>query len=134
MLLDTLKRAVEQIQKLESDIEQTQKDNDTLTKAIQKLEIEQREGYKSFNTDTHILMERVEISKLIDSLEDICCEADSASDSASQAVSDIENIDYYNAEYARDGEKTIMRDAQKLTDTLEDLLNPKTEEGEKDEK
>ena len=127
MLLDTLKRAVEQIQKLESDVEQTQKDNDTLTKDIQKLEIEQREGYKSFNTDTHILIERVEINKLISELEDICCEADSASDSASQAVSDIENIDYYNAEYARDGAKTIMRDAQKLTDTLEDLLNPKKE-------
>ena len=45
MLLDTLKRAVEQIQKLESDVEQTQKDNDTLTEDIQKLEIEQREGY-----------------------------------------------------------------------------------------
>ena len=134
MLLDTLKRAVEQIQKLESDVEQTQKDNDTLTKDIQKLEIEQREGYKSFNTDTHILMERVEISKLIDSLEDICCEADSTSDSASQAVSDIENIDYYNAEYARDGAKNIMRDTQKLTNKLEDLLNPKKEEGETNEK
>ena len=134
MLLDTLKRAVEQIQKLESDIEQTQKDNDTLTKDIQKLEIEQREGYKSFNTDTHILMERVEISNLINNLDDICCEADSAADSASQAISDIENIDYYNAEYAKDGAKNIMRDAQKLTNKLEDLLNPKTEEGEKDEK
>ena len=127
MLLDTLKRAVEQIQKLESDIEQTQKDNDTLTKDIQKLEIEQREGYKSFNTDTHILMERVEISNLINNLDDICCEADSAADSASQAISDIENIDYYNAEYAKDGAKNIMRDAQKLTNKLEDLLNPKKE-------
>ena len=130
MLLDTLKRAVEQIQKLESDVEQTQKDNDTLTEDIQKLEIEQREGYKSFNTDTHILMEREEISKMIDKLESIGYEADSAADSATQAVSDIENIDYYNAESAADGAKTIMRDAQKLTDTLQDLLTPKTEEGE----
>ena len=128
MLLDTLKRAVEQIQKLESDVEQTQKDNDTLTEDIQKLEIEQREGYKSFNTDTHILMERVEISKMIDKLESIGDEADSAADSAHQAVSDIENIDYYNAESAADAAKTIMHDAQNLTDTLQDLLTPKTEE------
>ena len=128
MLLDTLKRAVEQIQKLESDIEQTQKDNDTLTKDIQKLEIEQREGYKSFNTDTHILMEREEINKMIGKLEDIGYEADNAADSAHQAVSDIENIDYYNAESAADAAKTIMHDAQNLTDTLQDLLTPKTEE------
>ena len=128
MLLDTLKRAVEQIQKLESDIEQTQKDNDTLTEDIQKLEIEQREGYKSFNTDTHILMKREEINKMIGKLEDIGYEADNAADSAHQAVSDIENIDYYNAESAADAAKTIMHDAQNLTDTLQDLLTPKTEE------
>lgn len=128
MLLDTLKRAVEQIQKLESDVEQTQKDNDTLTEDIQKLEIEQREGYKSFNTDTHILMEREEINKMIGKLEDIGYEADNAADSAHQAVSDIENIDYYNAESAADAAKTIMHDAQNLTDTLQDLLTPKTEE------
>ena len=124
MLLDTLKRAVEQIQKLESDVEQTQKDNDTLTEDIQKLEIEQREGYKSFNTDTHILIERAEINKMIGKLEDIGYEADNAADSAHQAVSDIEKIDYYNAENAADGAKNIMHNAQKLTDTLEDLLNP----------
>ena len=128
MLLDTLKRAVEQIQKLESDVEQTQKDNDTLTEDIQKLEIEQREGYKSFNTDTHILMKREEINKMIGKLEDIGYEADNAADSAHQAVSDIENIDYYNAESAADAAKTIMHDAQNLTDTLQDLLTPKTEE------
>ena len=128
MLLDTLKRAVEQIQKLESDIEQMQKDNDTLTEDIQKLEIEQREGYKSFNTDTHILMEREEINKMIGKLEDIGYEADNAADCAHQAVSDIENIDYYNAESAADAAKTIMHDAQNLTDTLQDLLTPKTEE------
>ena len=128
MLLDTLKRAVEQIQKLESDVEQTQKDNDTLTEDIQKLEIEQREGYKSFNTDTHILMEREEINKMIGKLEDIGYEADNAADSAHLAVSDIEKIDYYNAERAADAAKTIMHDAQNLTDTLQDLLTPKTEE------
>lgn len=128
MLLDTLKRAVEQIQKLESDIEQMQKDNDTLTEDIQKLETEQREGYKSFNTDTHILIERAEINKMIGKLEDIGYDADSAADNANRAREDMENIDYYSAQEAYDGAKSIMRDTENLTDTLQDLLTPKTEE------
>ena len=33
-----------------------------------------------------------------------------------------------------DGAKNIMRDTQKLTNKLEDLLNPKKEEGETNEK
>ena len=65
---------------------------------------------------------------MIGNLEDIGYEADNAADSAHQAVSDIENIDYYNAESAADAAKTIMHDAQNLTDTLQDLLTPKTEE------
>ena len=128
MLLDTLKRAVEQIQKLESDIEQMQKDNDTLTEDIQKLETEQREGYKSFNTDTHILIERAEINKMIVKLEDIGFDADSAADNANRAREDMENIDYYSAQEAYDGTRSIMRDTEKLTDILQDLLTTKTEE------
>ena len=128
MLLDTLKRAVEQIQKLESDVEQTQKDNDTLTEDIQKLEIEQREGYKSFKTDTHILIERAEINKMIGKLEDIGFDADSAADNANRAREEMENVDYYTAQEAYEGRKSIMRDTEKITNTLQDLLNPKTEE------
>ena len=130
MLLDTLKRAVEQIQKLESDVEQMQKDNDTLTEDIRKLETEQREGYKSFNTDTHILIERAEINKMIGKLEDIGFDADSAADNANRAREEMENIDYYTAQEAYEGTKSIMRDTEELSNTLQDLLNPKTEEGE----
>ena len=134
MLLNTLKRAVEQIQTLESDIEQMQKDNDTLTTDIKKLEDEQREGYKTFNNNTHILLERSTLNNLINDVEDVGSNADSTADYASQAQSDIENIDYYNAEEAYNGALDILRDTEKISSKLTDLLNiedvqPIAEEG-----
>ena len=129
MITDTLKKAVSSIQTLEDEAEQLQKDNETLTDDIKKLEDEQKEGYKKFNTDTHILMERSTVNELINNLDDINSEADNTADSASQAQQDMENIESYNAEEAYDGARNIMRNTKTITDKLQDLLNPE-EEGE----
>jgi len=124
MLLDTLKRAVEEIQKLESDVEQMQKDNDTLTEDMHKLENEQREGYKTFNTDTHILLKRITLNNLVNDVEDVVSSADNVADEVNTARCAVEEVDTYAIESAEDSAKYMMKDAQKISDKLQDLLEP----------
>ena len=124
MLLDTLKRAVEEIQKLESDVEQMQKDNDTLTEDMHKLENEQKEGYKTFNTDTHILLERITLNNLVNDVEDVVSSADNVADEVNTARCTIEEVDTYSIESAEDSAKYLMKDTQKISDKLQDLLEP----------
>ena len=47
-----------------SKVEQMEKDNEKLNEDIQKLEKEKAEGWRKFNTDTHILMDRKELDNL----------------------------------------------------------------------
>ena len=138
MLLNTLKRAVEQIQELEAEVEQIQKDNDKLTEDIKKLEDEQREGYKTFNTETHILLERCELNDLINDIDDCASSADCVADECNSARGSIEDVDTYSIEEAENNAKHLMRDTQKISDKLQDLLytkdvQPLAEEGAENE-
>ena len=138
MLIDILKRAVSTIQELESDIEQMQKDNDTLTTDIKKLEDEQREGYKTFNTETHVLLERCELNDLINDVDDCTSTADSVAEECNSARGMIEDVDTYSIEEAENNAKHLMRDTQKISDKLQDLLytkdvQPLAEEGAENE-
>ena len=97
-----------------SEIEQMEEDNQTLTEDLQQLEKEKEEGYKSFNTETHVLVER----KLIDDLGYALEEAYSNCDSVSVDADCLENQagEVYNgAGYARDEVCGAQRLLKKLT-------------------
>tara|TARA_A100001201_G_scaffold140810_1_gene134740 strand:+ start:283 stop:639 length:357 start_codon:yes stop_codon:yes gene_type:complete len=101
-LNETLKAVRGKLDFFTCEIEQMQRDNDTLTESIQKLEKEQKEGYKKFNTETHVLIEKNKLENILEALEDAYCSADSS-------VDNCRNIDTYyieetesNAEQARD--------------------------------
>lgn len=123
MIKDVLQNAVNAINKLNDECEQLQQDNDTLTDSIKKLEDEQREGYKSFNTDTHVLIEKHVINKLINDIDDVYMSCDDAQDYCSQVQSDLENLDTYNAEEAYDRARSAKRDAQDISSKLQDILS-----------
>ena len=99
-----------------SEVEQMEKDNEKLTKDIQKLEKEQAEGWKKFNTDTHILLKRetlVDIERSVTDakqyVEDLKYEADEAANYSRNA--------YDQAEYAQD---YIDEVSSQLSDILEE--------------
>ena len=134
MIQRTLQNAINSINLLKDETEQLQKDNDKLTEDIKKLEDEQREGYKTFNTETHILLERCELNDLINDVDDCTSTADSVADECNSARGMIEDVDTYSIEEAENNAKHLMRDTQKISDKLQDLLytkdvQPLAEEG-----
>ena len=97
-----------------SEIEQMEEDNQTLTEDLQQLEKEKEEGYKSFNTETHVLVER----KLIDDLGFALEEAYSCCDNVSDEAYSLENQGNEvrnGAGYARDEVCGAQRLFKKLT-------------------
>ena len=140
MLINTLDKAVNSLNstmnELRDEITQTQKDNETLTDSIKTLEDEQKQGYKTFNTNTHILLERSALNNLINDVDDVVSSADNVADEVNSARCRIEEVDTYTIESAEDSAKYMMKDAQKISDKLSDLLNtedvqPPAEEGAK---
>ena len=103
-----------------SKVEQMENDNEKLNKDIQKLEKERAEGWKKFNTDTHVLMEREELENILNSIDDMAYtigdvetyteEASSAADSANS--------------YAYDTKSSI----RKLKKDVEDMISPAEKE------
>ena len=75
------------IQKYKDEIEQVEKDNNKLNEDLQSLEKERDEGYKSFNTDTHILIERDVLQSIRDDLQEAKTSANYAVDEAGSAQS-----------------------------------------------
>ena len=97
-----------------SEIEQMEEDNQTLTENLHQLEKEKKEGYKSFNTKTHVLVER----KLIDDLGFALEEAYSCCDNVSDEAYSLENQGNEvrnGAGYARDEVCGAQRLFKKLT-------------------
>ena len=102
-----------------SEIEQMQKNNETLTEGIQKLEKEQDEGWKKFNTDTHILVEKDKLESLLDRAGEVSASVSDVKYVADEASSDANNcLDL--ASYAGDEIDT-------LKDDIADLLKVKEE-------
>ena len=101
------------------EVEQTQKDNEKLTEDIQKLEKEQADGWKKFNTDTHILVEKDKLESLLDRAGEVSASVSDVKYDADEASSYANNCQD-QASYAGDEIDT-------LKDDIEDLLKVKEE-------
>ena len=103
-----------------SKVEQMEKDNEKLNEDIQKLEKEKAEGWRKFNTDTHILMDREELNNLVDRIDDI-----------DYNISDIENYaedTYSAAESASNYAYDAKREVSRLKTDLREMISPAKEE------
>ena len=103
------------IQKYKDEIEQVEKDNNKLNEDLQALEKERDEGYKSFNTDTHILIERDVLKSIRDDLQEAKTSANYAIDEAGSAQSCAEEA-RGSAELAEDHCRYAMN---KIDETIE---------------
>ena len=115
-------KAIEQFNEIISDlnrftdyIEQLEKDNNKLNEDLQALEKERDEGYKSFNTDTHILIERDVLQSIRDDLQEAKGSASYALDEARGAVSCAEDA-AGSAELSEDHCRYAM---DKIDETIE---------------
>ena len=75
------------IQKYRDEVEQIEKDNKKLNEDLQALEKQRDEGYESFNTDTHILIERDVLTSIKEDLVEAKSSASYAVDEANSAES-----------------------------------------------
>ena len=80
-----LENIVSSLNGLKDDIEQLQNDNKKLNDDLLVLEKSRDEAYKSFNTETHMLVER-------EFLKNICGAAEDVSGSAQQASDEVRGI------------------------------------------
>lgn len=103
------------IQKYKDEIEQVEKNNNKLNEDLQALEKERDEGYKSFNTDTHILIERDVLTSIRDDLQEAKTSANYAIDEAGSAQSCAEEA-RGSAELAEDHCRYAM---DKIDETIE---------------
>ena len=79
------------INRMKDDIEQLEQDNKKLNEDLQALEKQRDEGYESFNTDTHILIERDVLKSIRYDLEEAKNSANYAVDEANGAESCAED-------------------------------------------
>ena len=103
-----------------SKVEQMEKDNEKLNEDIQKLEKQKAEGWRKFNTDTHILMEREELNNLVDRIDDIDYNIGDIESYADETYSAAESV----SNYAYDAKREVSR----LKTDLEDMISPAKEE------
>ena len=114
-ITEGLDNLVSRIQQYRDEIEQVEKDNNKLNEDLQALEKERDEGYKSFNTDTHILIERDVLTSIRDDLQEAKSSANYAVDEAGSAQSCAEEAKG-SAEIAEDHCRYAM---DKIDETIE---------------
>ena len=114
-ITEGLDNLVSRIQQYRDEIEQVEKDNNKLNEDLQALEKERDEGYKSFNTDTHILIERDVLKSIKDELQEAKTSANYAVDEANSAESCAEEAKG-SAEIAEDNCRYAM---DKIDETIE---------------
>ena len=114
-ITEGLDNLVSRIQQYRDEIEQVEKDNNKLNEDLQALEKERDEGYKSFNTDTHILIERDVLQSIRDDLQEAKTSANYAVDEAGTAQSCAEEAKG-SAERAEDHCRYAM---DKIDETIE---------------
>ncbi len=103
------------IQKYRDEVEQVEKNNNKLNEDLQALEKERDEGYKSFNTDTHILIERDVLKSIREDLVEAKSSASYAVDEANSAESCAEEAKG-SAELAEDHCRYAM---DKIDETIQ---------------
>ena len=82
---------ISDLNRFRDDIEQLEKDNDKLNDDLRTLEKEKDDAYKSFNTETHILVEVDALNSIKDDLMEAKSSANYALEEASGAVSCAED-------------------------------------------
>jgi hypothetical protein len=103
----------ETLKELIQETEQLVLDNKKLNEDILILQKEKDEGYKSFNTETHILVERKVLEELSDSADNIYSQLDDASRESEDAASYADNASS-SCGYARDDAYSMQKDIDKL--------------------
>ena len=96
-----------------SEITQMEKDNKKLNEDIRELEKEKAEGYKKFNTDTHILLEKDKLDEILSNLDTLKDESSRADDDCQQAQSHIDDAQYSTRD-CYDNAKALKREFQEL--------------------
>ena len=109
----------ENLTTLISKITQMEKDNTKLNEYIRAIEKEKEEGYKTFNTDTHILLKRDGLDELLSDIESLECTADSANDEISSAQSYADDAQY-TARNAYDEARECRRDLESIIQVAEE--------------
>ena len=105
-LTETLPSFISQITQMESN-------NKKLNEDIRELEKEKEQGYKTFNTDTHILLKRDDLDELMSDIESLESTADTARDEASTAQNSAEEAQY-SAGTLRDDARRCFRDLESM--------------------
>ena len=118
----------ENLTTLISKITQMEKDNTKLNEDIRAIEKEKAEGYKTFNTDTHILLKRDDLDDLIASLDSLECTADTANDEISSAQSSADEAQY-SAQNARDEARSCRIDLESMVVEAEETEKETEKEG-----
>ena len=118
----------ENLTTLISKITQMEKDNTKLNEDIRAIEKEKEEGYKTFNTDTHILLKRDDLDDLIASLDSLECTADTANDEISSAQSSADDAQY-TARNAYDEARECRRDLESIIQVAEETEKEEEKEG-----
>tara|TARA_R110002020_G_scaffold391551_1_gene601953 strand:- start:4753 stop:5073 length:321 start_codon:yes stop_codon:yes gene_type:complete len=95
-------------------------DNKKLNDDIRELEKEKEAGYKTFNTETHVLVERETLARILRGADELGSNADYTLDEIDTAERSI-NDARYNADDVRDN-------ARDLVNKIKDLLEEEEEE------
>lgn len=109
-----------------SDVDQMEQDNKKLNEDILALEKEKRGGYKTFNTETHILVERDALRKIKEIADEVRGQADYAKDEAGSMES-LANEVYNQCDYAIDEARELK---QKVDDLFSKFGTEEVEESE----
>ena len=102
-----------------SQITQMEKDNKKLNEDIRELEKEKEEGYKTFNTTTHVLIKRDDLDDLMTSLDNLTYTTSNTNDEIQQAQSYADDASY-TARNAYDEAKECFKDLESLIVESED--------------
>tara|TARA_Y100001938_G_scaffold102148_1_gene139501 strand:+ start:228 stop:584 length:357 start_codon:yes stop_codon:yes gene_type:complete len=102
-----------------SEIEQLESDNKKLNEDILALEKEKEAGYKTFNTDTHVLVSKDTLRDIQSEVSDAVSEARYATEEAESAYSYADNA-AGNAQNAQDSCDSVERRLDKILSPTEE--------------
>ena len=116
----------EKLEGLISEFSQMEENNKKLNEDILAIEKEKKEGYKKFNTETHVLVEIELLDDIIGEIDNLRSYADSIDNYAGNTRTEIEDAGYYIDDvenYAGD----LKSDAKSLMSKVEGLLEDEEE-------
>ena len=106
-------KVTDSLTKLISGVTQMERDITTLNEQLLSLEKEKEKGYKSFNTETHVLVEREALSNILEEVNSLRSNADytlEEIETSERCISDAR----YNADDVRDSARNLASDIEAL--------------------